>query len=90
MRTSLIEAEQIEAYLLRRSEPGDALVFDAKILLDAELKDKVLWQQKAYQMVTLYGRDQLKQEIESVHQKLFKDEQHQSFRQKIMRLFTKK
>ena len=90
MRTSLIEAEQIEAYLLRRSDPGDALVFDAKILLDAELKDKVLWQQKAYQMVKLYGRDQLKQEIESVHQKLFNEEQHRSFRQKIMRLFTKK
>ena len=90
MRTSLIEAEQIEAYLLRRSDPGDALVFDAKMLLDAELKDKVMWQQRAYHIIKLYGRDQLKQEIESVHQKLFNEEQHQSFRQKIMRLFTKK
>ena len=90
MRTSLLETEQIEAHLLQLSDTGTALVFEAKMLLDAELKDKVLWQQKAYHMVKLYGRDQLKREIESVHQQLFKDEQHQSFRQKIMRLFTKK
>lgn len=90
MRTSLIETERMEAHLLRRCEPGDSLVFEAKMLLDPELKDKVLWQQKAYHIVKLYGRDQLKQEIESVHQQLFKDEQHQSFRQKIMHLFTKK
>lgn len=90
MRTSLIETEQIEAHLLQLSDTGNALVFEAKMLLDAELKDKAVWQQKAYHMVKLYGRDQLKQEIESVHQQLFKDEQHQSFRQKIIRLFTKK
>ncbi|MFB9843156.1 hypothetical protein [Mucilaginibacter ginsenosidivorans] len=90
MRTSLIETEQIEAHLLQLSGGGDALVFEAKMLIDAELTEKVLWQQKTYQMVKLYGRDQLRQEIESAHQKLFKDEQHQSFRQKIMRLFIKK
>ncbi|HTI58266.1 hypothetical protein [Mucilaginibacter sp.] len=90
MRTSLIETEQIEAHLLQLSDTGNALVFEAKMLLDPELTDNVLWQQKAYHIVKLYGRDQLKREIESVHQQLFKDEQHQSFRQKIMRLFTKK
>ena len=90
MRTSLIEAEQIEAHIMRRSDAGDALVFEARMLLDPELKEKVLWQRKTYQLVTLYGRDQLKQEIESIHQKLFYDGQHRSFRQKIMRLFSKK
>lgn len=90
MRTSLLETEQIEAHLLRQSGTGDALVFEARMLLDPELKEKVLWQQRTYQLVTLYSQNQLKQEIESVHQKLFNDGQHQSFRQKIMRLFSKK
>ena len=90
MRTSLIETEQIEAHLLRRSDTGESLVFEARMLLNPELKEKVLWQQKTYQLVTLYGRNQLKQEIESVHQKLFNEDHHQSFRQKIMRLFSKK
>ncbi len=90
MRTSLIETEQIEAHLLQLSDTGDALVFEAKMLLEPELKEKVLWQHKAYKIVRQYGREQLRQEIASAHHKLFSEEQHQSFRQKIMRLFSKK
>jgi hypothetical protein len=90
MRTSLLETEQIESHLMRRSEPGDALVFEARLLLDPELKDKMHWQQKTYSIIRQYGREELKREIENVHQKLFHEEQHQSFRQKIMRLFSKK
>lgn len=90
MRTSLIETEQIEAYLLQRSDTGESLVFEAKMLLDPELMEKAQWQQKTYSLIKLYGRDQLRQEIETVHQKLFTENQHQSFRQKIMSLFTKK
>jgi len=90
MRTSLRETEQIEAHILRLSEPGDTLVFEARLLLDAELKDKLLWQQKTYSLVRRYGREQLKGEIEAVHQKLFNNEKHTSFRQKIMRFFSKK
>ena len=90
MRTSLIETEQIEAHLLRLSEPGDALVFEARLLLEPELKDKLDWQQKTYTIVRQYGRRQLKQEIEAVHQQLFNRPEHAGFRQKIMRLFTKK
>jgi hypothetical protein len=88
MRTSLIETEQIEVHLLHPSEPGDALVFEAKLLLDPELRDKIQWQKEAYRMVKLYGRNQLKQEIEAVHQKLFTQPEHLSFSQKIRRLFT--
>ncbi|MBS1532988.1 MAG: hypothetical protein JSU01_21995 [Bacteroidetes bacterium] len=90
MRTSLIETEQIETHLLRRSEPGDALVFEARLLLEPELRDKMHWQQKTYNIVKQYGRQQLKQEIERVHQQLFSKPEHTGFRRKIMRLFTKK
>jgi hypothetical protein len=88
MRTSLIETEQIEAHLAQRSEPGDQLVFEARLLLEPELREKVQWQQEAYRMIKLHGRDQLKQEIEAVHQKLFTQKEYISFSQKIRRLFT--
>ena len=88
MRTSLIETEQIEAHLMQRSEPGDQLVFEARLLLDPELGEKTRWQQEAYRIIKLYGRYQLKQEIETVHQKLFTQKKHLSFSQKIRRLFT--
>lgn len=90
MRTSLIETEQIEAHLLRLSEPGDALVFEARLLLEPELMDKMHWQKKTYTLINQYGRQQLKQEIEAVHQQLFNRPEHTGFRQKMMRLFTKK
>jgi hypothetical protein len=89
MRTSLNETEQIEAHLLKHSEPGDTLVFEARLLLEPELKDKLLWQQRTYTLVQHYGRQQLKQEIEVVYQKLFTQPEHLSFRQKIRKLFPK-
>jgi hypothetical protein len=90
MRTSLIETEQIEAHLLRLAEPGDALIFEARLLLSPELRDKLYWQQKTYNVVKQYGRQQLKHEIEAVHRQLFNTTEHTGFRQKILRLFSKK
>ena len=90
MRTSLTETQQIEAHIMRPSEPGDALVFEARLLLEPELKDKMQWQQKTYQIIRQYGREQLKQEIEAVHQKLFTEPEHLGFRQRIKKLFSKK
>lgn len=90
MRTSLLETEQIEAHLMQSAEPGDALVFEARLLLDPDLKDKMFWQQKTYSVIRQYSREQLRGEIEAAHQKLFNDRQHIGFRQKIARLFSKK
>lgn len=90
MRTSLLETEQIESHLTRRAEAGNALVFEARLLLEPELRDKVLWQQRTYSIIREYGREQLKGEIEAVHRQLFNNGAHQGFRQKIMRLFSKK
>lgn len=90
MRTSLTETQQIEAHIMQLSEPGEALVFEARLLLEPELKDKMQWQQKTYQIIRQYGRGQLKQEIEAVHQKLFTEPEHLNFRQRIKKLFSKK
>jgi len=90
MMTSWNETEQIEAHLTGRLDTGDSLVFEARLLLEPELGDKVLWQQKTYTIIQHYSRRQLKKEIEAVHQKLFTQPQHASFSQKIRRLFTSK
>lgn len=90
MMTSWNETEQIDAHLSGRQDTGNALVFEARMLLDAELNDKVLWQQKTYAIIQTYGRRQLKKEIEAVHQKLFTRPEHLSFSRKIRRLFTNK
>ncbi len=90
MTTLWRETKQIEAHINGKGNTGDALLFEARLLLDDGLADKVRWQQRAYNMVQQYGRQQLKAEIELVHQQLFKTPRHQSFAQRIRALFSKK
>lgn len=89
MTTSWNETQQIEAVLIGTASPGDTLLFEAKLMLDNELADKLMWQQKTYNVIKQYGRRQLKAEIEAVHQKLFTQPAHSSFSQKIRQLFSK-
>lgn len=89
MRTSLNEIKAIEQHLLQEAPPEDTLLFEANLILDPELKEKMQWQQKTYQVVHVYGRKQLKAEIELVHQKLFTEAKHRGFRQKVLSLFSK-
>jgi hypothetical protein len=89
MRTSLNEIKQIEDHLLRLAPPEDSLVFEAKMILDNELHQRVLLQQQSYALVQQYGRKQLKAEIEAIHQQIFSNPTQQSFVNRIRSLFKK-
>ncbi|WP_431294593.1 hypothetical protein [Pedobacter sp. P26] len=89
MKTSLNELRLIEHYLLSDGKDGESFLFEAKMILQPELKQQVYWQNKSYQMVHDYGRKQLKNEINNIHETLFNTAEHQTFRQKVMRLFRK-
>ena len=87
MRTSLNNIAQIEAHLLGSQKPADALLFEARLLLDDSLQVDASAQKQVYNLVQQYSRKQLKQEIEAAHQKLFTRPEHLSFKQKIARIF---
>jgi len=87
MRTSLNNIVQAEKHLLKQSPPADALLFEAKMLINDELKSNVAAQQQVYSLVKQYGRKQLIAEIDAAHQQLFTQPEHLSFRQKIARIF---
>ncbi|MBB6239353.1 hypothetical protein HDC90_004006 [Pedobacter sp. AK013] len=89
MKTLLNELRLIEHYLLSDDKDGESFLLEAKMILQPELKEQVYWQQKTYQVVRDYGRKQLKNEINNIHETLFNTEAHQSFRQKVMHLFGK-
>lgn len=77
MRTSLVEIQAIEAHLL-----------DGRPLPDGEdMPDKVHWQQQTYAVVQQYGRNQLKAELEAVHNKIFTGSAFWRFRRRIARYF---
>jgi predicted metal-dependent HD superfamily phosphohydrolase len=87
MRTSLNNIAQTEARLFNKQQPGDALLFDARLLLDTDLHIDLSAQKQVYTLIQQYGHRQLKQEIEAVHQQLFTQPEHLSFKQKIARIF---
>jgi len=89
MKTSWSETEQVDRHISGLMDTGDALVFEAKLLLEPGLHDKIQWQKKVHLLIAQYGRKQLKNEIETVHQKLFSSPQHNTFSQKIRCFFTK-
>jgi hypothetical protein len=87
MRTSLSEIELIDKHLLKLDSAPDRLLFDALLILNPEMNNKVFLQKKTHALVQQYGRKQLKAEIENVHRQLFGKVEHQTFRQKILSLF---
>jgi hypothetical protein len=87
MRTLLIEIQQIDQHVQGTAAPDEALLFEAKLLLDDELPLKVQWHKQTLGLVQQYGRKNLVGIIGDVHNQLFTLPQHQSFRQKIMGLF---
>ncbi|PWK80109.1 hypothetical protein LX99_00573 [Mucilaginibacter oryzae] len=90
MRTSLNEIKAIDDHLLKLSPPDEALLFEAKLIINPALREEVILQKQTLGLVVCYGRNALKTEIEAVHQKLFCQPEHSRFRQKIMRLFGKR
>ncbi len=87
MRTSLNEIKLIDDHLFGVLDPADALLFDAMLILDNTLPEKIVWQQNTHATIQQYSRKKLKAEIEDAHQQLFSKPQHQRFRQKILSLF---
>lgn len=88
MRTSLTEIQQTEAYLLHQTTQGERLLFEARLVIQPELRDNMHLQQETYRLVKQYGRKKIREEIEAVHRKLFSEPQHKSFREKIAALFS--
>lgn len=89
MRTSLNNIKAIDDYLLGSMAPGDALLFEANLVLNNDLREDVQLQQSIYTIVRQYGRQSIKAEIMAVQQTLSTAPQHQGFMRRIKNLFSK-
>ena len=89
MRTSLNNLKEIDDHVLGLHSPQDDLLFEAKMMLSEDLKDDVAWHKQTLGLVQQYGRMQLREEIAAIHQQLFTQPGHQSFRRQILRFFKR-
>jgi hypothetical protein len=89
MKTSWNELRLTEDYLLSRLPGQERVLFEARLILEPELKNGLYWQQKTCELVRAYGRQQLRKEIEQVQQQLFTAPEYASFARRIRRFFIR-
>ena len=90
MKTSWKNSQRLDDYLRRQMSPEEALLLEARLVLEPELQDALRWQRRTHALVRAYGREQLRREIQSAQQQIFQRPEHRSFQQTIRRLFTKR
>lgn len=89
MRTSLNNIKAIDDYFLGQMAPGDALLFEANMLLNNVLINDIEHQQSTYAVIRQYSRQKIKDEIVAVQKILATATQHRSFMHRIANLFKK-
>lgn len=89
MRTSLNNILETEQYLTGQLAPEDHLIYDARLIVDEDLKEQMHWQQHTYEVIRAYGRMQIKSRLEEMHQRFMTEPQHTSFRNKILKIFSR-
>lgn len=87
MRTSLIEIEQIEQFLRREMSVGEDLVMQARILTDERLKESVAAQRKLQRLIQMRYYQNLKAELELLHENILGKPENSGFRLSIINLF---
>jgi hypothetical protein len=90
MRTSLNEIKLIDGYLFNNNSTGDALLFDALLIVNPELSSQIALQKNAHSVLLQYSQKKLRAEIETVHTQLFNKSEHSGFRKRVLSYFNKK
>lgn len=71
MRPELERLHLIEQHLLGPTAPADAMVWEARLLLDPALREEAETQRGLYAGIRAAGRQQLRQELDAIHAQLF-------------------
>lgn len=87
MMTSLNNTRLIERYLNGKLSPADRFLFEARLIIDPVLKSDLFFQKKTLQLIKMYHREKLKEDLESLHQKIFNNPDKMEFRRSIRQLF---
>lgn len=87
MRTSLIEIREIERWIEGRLDKKERLLFEAKLIVDKNLKTKVDLQKGVFNLVRIYGRERLRDEVKQVEKRLLTNKDNILFQQQIYSIF---
>lgn len=84
MRSTLLEAQQIDEYLLGKLLAEERGLFEARMIINTELKDKVRKQGIAHSIIKWFGREERRKKLEAIYNQLATDIR---FRSEIEKIF---
>ncbi len=87
MKTSWIDQQLIEDYLAERLSDSEKEALQNRMANDPAFAEQFKWQKRTMHFVRQYGRQELKKDLEKIHQHLFTDPVHRSFKQRILQFF---
>ena len=88
MKTSIPEIIRTERFLKGELPPDERVVFEARMLVDAELKNNTFFHSTVHRLITLYQRKKIKVEVELLHARIFHDPERAAFKESIFKLFN--
>lgn len=87
MKTSITEIIRTEKFIVGGLSRDEKVLFEAKLLIDNNLRRGVLLQKLVHRLVRLYHRRKIKAGMEQVHNKLFEDPANVRFRRSVLQHF---
>jgi len=87
MKTLWNETRQMERYILGKLPSQETEEMEAKLRASSLVRMKLFYQKKVYDLLGIYHRKILKEEVAKVHNRLFTDPCKKDFQQSISQLF---
>jgi transposase len=87
MRTSLNEIAQTEKYLTGQLNGSGSALFQAKMILNKSLTNNVLLQRSLMDILAIFHRRKIREEVKEVHDTLFSEASH-PFPESVYKLFN--
>lgn len=73
MRKQLEELKELDQYIFHQLADEDKLIMQARMILSPVMKENWWHQLKAHKLIRLFGREQKRAELNTIHQHLMAD-----------------
>ena len=87
MKTSWNDIKIAEDYVEGRMDRNTRISFESHLALNPLLSTDLRFLKKTYQLVKMYHRKKMKEELDALHKRIFSDPNKIAFRQNIFQIF---
>jgi len=89
MRISLNDIKRSDDYLHGNLNPEEHILVEAKLLISPVWRFNLHVLKQVHAVIRLYGRIQMKKELDKIHSQILHDPDKETFRQNISNIFLK-